>query len=201
MTTPLRTLALASALVFGLSASAAAQQVEAPAVRSNTAGFNLGIFLAGASIQVDGSDETEAGRGGSLHVGYGFNQLVSVFARANAASIASQGGGANYGMAHVDLGARLSFGSQSAALRPFVQGAVNGRAVADGDLEARGSGLTAGLGVEYFVNPALAVETGFSFSFGDFSEGRLGDGEWLDFGNEAFGATSARFDLGISWHP
>jgi opacity protein-like surface antigen len=204
MIKPVRSLACAAFLACAFSTPAAAQ-LEGPAPRSNTAGFNLGVFLNGSGIQMDGSDVVEAGRGGSLHLGYGLNQTVSVFARANAASIATDGGGEDYTMAHFDLGARLSFGQPSSALRPFVQGAVNGRAVSadmnQGTLQARGAGLSAGLGLEYFVNPTVAVEAGLSYSFGKFSEGRLGDSDWVEFGDESFEATSARFDLGLSFHP
>lgn len=70
-----------------------------------------------------------------------------------------------------------------------------------GDLQARGAGLSAGVGLEYFVNPTLAVEGGLSWSFGKFSEGRQGTDEWKHFGDASFSATSARFDIGLSWHP
>lgn len=206
MKNPVRTLALAAALAATLDTAAAAQ-IDAPgAQRSNTSGFHVGVFLNGSAVTLEDSDVVESGGGGSLHLGYGFNPNVSLFVRANAAEIQSDEGGDSYTMAHFDLGARYSFASEASALRPFIQAAVSGRAFAadlgsEGTLEARGSGFTAGAGLEYFFTPAVALEAGLSYSFGEFNEGRLGGGEWVDFEDEAFSATSARVDLGVSFHP
>jgi opacity protein-like surface antigen len=206
MKNAIRTLALAATLAGTLSTPAAAQLEPPVGGRSNTAGFHLGVFLNGSAVQVEDSDIVEKGGGGSLHLGYGPSQNVSVFMRANAAEIESDDADGSYILAHFDIGARYSFASAAAALRPFVQGAFSGRAFsldagAAGTLEARGPGFTAGAGVEYFFNPQVALEAGLSYSFGEFNEGRLDGGEWVDFEDEAFSATSSRIDVGISWHP
>ena len=202
-----RTLVLAATLAGTFSTTAAAQFDEPVVQRSSVAGFHLGVFLNGSAIQLDGSDVTESGGGGSVHLGYGMNENVSVFLRVNAASIQSDEVPAgSYTMAHADVGLRYSFLKASQALRPFVQGAFSGRAVSidlgsEGVLDARGTGLSAAAGVEYFVSPKVAFEAALSYSFGTFTEGRLDGGEWVDFSDEAFNATSARVDLGVSWHP
>lgn len=206
MKNTVRVLTLAASLA-GTFNTAAAAQIDAPgAARSNTAGFHAGLFLNGSSVKLEDSDAVESGGGGSLHLGYGITQNVSVFVRGNAAQIQSDAGDDSYTMAHFDIGARYSFASAASALRPFVQGAVSGRAFSadlagQGTLEARGPGFTAAAGLEYFFTPAIAMEAGLSYSLGKFNEGRLGGGEWVDFEDDAFNATSARFDIGVSIHP
>jgi hypothetical protein len=200
MTSSVRMLALAAVLAGTFATGAQAQ------ARSNTAGFNLGVFLNGTALDVEDADEIESGAGGSVHLGYGFNQSIQIFTRIGAASIEPEGGADSYTVAHVDLGARYTFGSEMSALRPFVLAAVTGRAASfdlgdDDTIDLRGPALTAGVGLGYFVSPSLAIEGGFSFSFGEFNEGRLNDDDWEDLEDEAIKANSTRFDLGLSWYP
>lgn len=202
-----RTFALAATLAGTITTTAAAQMDTPAPLRSKTAGFNLGVYLNGSAVQVEDSDVIESGAGGSVHLGYGVTPNVSLFLRVNGAAIESDDvPSGSYTMAHVDIGARYSFLGSSTAWRPFVQGAFNGRAVSidegsAGTLDARGPGFSAGAGLEYFVTPRVAVEAGLSYSFGEFNEGRVDGGEWVDFEEESFNATSSRFDLGVSWHP
>jgi hypothetical protein len=205
MKNAVRTIAMAATLAATFSTTAAAQVGEPEARRSKTAGFHLGVFLNGSAVQVEESSETESGGGGALHLGYGVTPNVSLFIRANAANI-DTGVGDSYVLAHADLGVRYSFASQASTFRPFIQGAVGGRAASmelsgQGTLETRGPSLSAGGGVEIFFTPEVAMELGLSYSVGKFSEGRLDGGEWVDFEDEAFEATSARFDIGVSYHP
>lgn len=206
MTNIVRAFALAAVLAGGLTTAAAAQVVDVePEPRSNAEGFHLGLFLNGSAITVEDSEEVESGPGGGLHLGYGFNRNLSVFLRANLAAIEPAGGGDSFDLTHADLGLRYSFGGPGSVLRPFVLGAVSGRAVSistgAGPLEGRGPGFTAGGGLEYFLSRSVALEAGLSLSFGSFNEGRLDGGEWVDLESESFDATSSRFDLGFSWHP
>jgi hypothetical protein len=204
MKNTLRTLALATALGGALSTSAAAQ-IDVTAPRSNTAGFNLGAFVNAAGIQVEDSD-AENGVGLGLHLGYGFSQNVSIFARVNVTSIGSDELADNYNLAHVDLGARYSFGQPSATLRPYLAGALSGHAVSfdlgsSGTLDARGPGLTASGGLEYFLSRTVALEAGLSVSVGKFNEGRIGDSGWVDLDEDELNTTTSRLDIGVSWHP
>jgi hypothetical protein len=200
MTIAIRALALAAVLAGTLSTPALAQQ-------SNTAGLNLGLFLNGTAAQVEDSDENDTGGGVSLHLGYGFSQSFQLFARAAASAIESEGfADDQFALAHFDVGGRFSFGSTATAVRPYVQAAFSGRAASfdlgsEGTLDVRGSGLSAGGGLEYFLSPSLAIEGGLSFTFGEFNEGRLDDGDWVDLEETAFEMNTTRFDVGISWHP
>lgn len=202
----IRTVAMAAVLAAA-SITPAVAQPGGPAPASDTRGLSLGLYLNGSALQFEDSDEAESGGGFSLHAGYGFTDHLAVFMRLNGAEIESSDvEGDSYALAHVDIGARYSFGGPAAALRPFVQGALNARAFAydlgtEGTLEARGSGFSGGAGLEYFFSRSLAVEGALSFSSGTFSEGRVGDGEWVDLEDEALDAVSTRVDLGITWHP
>ena len=206
MKNAIRMLLLAAAAAGPLAATPAAAQLDPMPLRSSTTGFNLGLFLNGSAVQVENSDVVESGGGLGVHLGYGFSEAISVFLRVDVASIRSEDVDDDYAMAHADLGARFSFGRPTSPVRPYLQAALGGRAFSwdtgpEGELQVRGSALSAGAGLEYFLNPDLAIEGGLHVSYGDFSEGRLDGGDWVDFGDEAFSATTTRFDLGVSWHP
>jgi hypothetical protein len=202
MNNVIRTLAMAAALAGSLATASAAQtEVPAPEPRSKTQGFNLGAFLNGSALAVDGSDETESGGGVGLHLGYGFTQNLSAFTRLNVASVDPSNDAEEYGLGHFDLGLRFSFGGTASALRPFLQGAVNGRAIVfDDESGARGGGFTGGGGLEYFINRKLALEAGLFLSFGKFTEATDGE-DWFELEDGGVKATSSRFDIGVSWHP
>lgn len=199
MTNPVRTLAAAALLAGALHTPAAAQ--------SNTQGFSVGAFLNGSAAQVEDADEADSGGGLSLHLGYGVNESVSLFARVSGAAIEAEGFAEDqYALAHFDLGARYSFGSTASRLRPFLQGAYSGRAASfdlgsEGTLDVRGSGFTGGGGLEYFVSPTMSIEGGLSFTSGEFNEGRLDGSEWVDLDDTSFDMTTTRVDLGVTWHP
>lgn len=202
-----RAFVLAAGMAGTAAAPAAAQFDDEPAARSNTQGFNLGLFLSSAAAIVEDSDEADAGRGLSLQAGYGFNDNVSVFTRLSAALIESEGFvDDQYALAHFDLGLRYSFAGTGSAIRPFVQGAFSGRGASfdlgdEGQLDTRGNGFTGGVGLEYFFSPVLALEGGFSYTVGELNQGRLDGGEWTDLDDASIDLSSGRLDLGISWHP
>ena len=197
----LHTIACAVLLV----ATPAAAQFDDPAPRSGVAGFSVGLFFNGSSAALDGSDEVDAGPGGTLALGYGFNDNLTAFVRGTGASVKPAGSaeGDSYTLAHADLGLRYSFASSRSALRPFVQAAVSGRAASsdsEGTQDIRGTGFTPGVGLAYFVTPKLALEVALSYTVGEFSERRVGDGDWTDM-NDALKVDSARFDWGLSLAP
>jgi hypothetical protein len=200
MTITVRALAVAAVLAGTLSTPVLAQ-------RSNTSGFNLGVYLSPTAAEVEDADEADTGIGISLHLGYGFGEHFQVFARGAGANIESEGFvNDEFVLAHFDLGGRYSFATSASAVRPYLQAAFSGRAASfdlgnEGTLEVRGSGLTGGGGLEYFLSPSLAVEGGLSFTFGEFNEGRLDDGDWEDLDDAAFEINTTRLDIGISWHP
>lgn len=174
----------------------------ANAQTSSTSGLFIEGRLNGSSWTIsDVSDESEAGGGLSLSAGYGFSELISGFIDLTGARI-SPDQGADYALAHVDVGARFTLSTAGNSLRPYLEAAVSGIA-AEGDdssigkVEMSGTGLTAGGGVLYFVSPGLAVNGGLKATFGELSEvtllGQTYESE-LD-------ATSVRLNVGVTWFP
>jgi hypothetical protein len=66
-------------------------------------------------------------------------------------------------------------------------------------IESRGAGVSLGGGVRYFFSPKLALDSGLRFTFGEFSEGRVGNGSWNDMGEYATSSTTTRFNVGVSY--
>lgn len=164
-----------------------------------TSGVQLGAYLSGTGATYDGSDETDSGSGLTLRLGYGFNERISIYAAGTGASM-EQG---DYTLGHFDVGAR--FLVSQARLRPYLQAAYTGRAasidIGGETLDIRGAGPSIGGGIEYAFGRAAALDVGLNYSLGSYSEGRLGGGEWEDFGSEDLSSTSARVDIGLIWRP
>lgn len=185
---------LTAALVAAVVAVPAAAQQQ-----YKTAGFQLGAALNGTGLQVEDADEAESGGGLSLRLGYGFTPRVSVFAQGTGATMED----GDYSLGHFDLGVRYLF--STARLRPFVQGAVGGRAaqmeLGGTDVELGGAALTLGGGLEYAFGRTAGLDVGLDYSFGKFDQARVDGGAWEDMGSESFSATSARFNVGVVWRP
>jgi opacity protein-like surface antigen len=179
-------LALVSA---ALAAGPARAQAGSPPVQSGTRGLTVGLDLNGSAIASDGSASgTPRGAGLGLSLGYGVSDAVSIFVRTDYA----------YRVAHVDLGARYSFGGSASRLRPYVEGAFTrtGTTALAAPLDSHatqsnGYGFTGGAGVAYFVSRRVALDLGVSHSRGRFTAGAL-DGR--DF-------ASTRLNIGVKWHP
>ena len=187
-----------------LFATAVHAQVAAPEARSDVGGIVLAAALNGAAIDAEESDEVESGGGLSLRLGYGISENIVLYAELQGANVESADIDDTYTLTHVDLGGRYHFGGAASALRPFVGAAVTGRGASfdlgDETLDIRGPALTLGGGLEYFLSRTVALEAGLKFSFGEFNEGRIGDGDWEDL-DEEVSATTSRLNLGIAWHP
>jgi hypothetical protein len=170
---------------------------------SQTEGFSVGLYLNGTAARYEDESTIESGAGLGLRVGYGLSSNFDLFAQFTAASVQHDGMSDRYGVGHFDLGAQYNFGQAQAQLRPFVFGALSGRAVSLDivDVDMRGAGFSLGGGLRYFFNPAFAFDMNLGMTFGSLGEGRVGSGSWQDLGNDSVGMTSSRFNLGLSWHP
>jgi len=67
------------------------------------------------------------------------------------------------------------------------------------DLELGGTGVTFGGGLQYFLNPKVAIDLGLLWTRGKFDEAKL-DGESVEV-TEANALTGTRVLLGISFWP
>lgn len=179
-------------------------QVPGAPTPADTEGFQIGLGLNGSAIQSDDlSDETESGGGLFFRIGYGFTPSLTVFAGGAGASMND----GEYGLGQFDLGLRLHFPRGSSWV-PFVEGAVTGRALVidssdlgtQDDLEVSGIGFTGGGGLDYYLNRSLSLGVELAWTFGDFTDAKMG-GESVDLGDESFGATTSRFNLGLTWWP
>jgi hypothetical protein len=199
---------LAAAVVTTTLAFAGVAEGQIPGIPqgpggSKTEGFSVGLYLNGTAAQYEGDSTIESGGGLALRAGYGLSPNFDLFAQLTGASVQHDGMSDRYGVGHFDLGAQYNFGQAQARLRPYMFGALSGRAVSLDivNVDMRGAGFSFGGGLRYFFNPAFAVDANLGMTFGSLGEGRLAGGSWEDLGNDSVGMTSSRFNLGISWHP
>lgn len=188
-------------LIFALAFLAVPTELRAQEAVYDTGGLVLGAALNGVAVQTEDEEELESGGGLTLQGGYGFGPLT-VFLRLGGDAVTGASGGGDYSLAHVDLGGRYHLGGTS-RWQPFLEAAYSGRAVTFDaiDLDARGAGITLGGGLFYFIAPAFSLGATLDYTFGDFEEARVSEGEWVDLGSDAFSVTTTRVDLGVNWHP
>jgi hypothetical protein len=197
-------LAVIGALIFSVPSTAQipGSAFETP-VRSSVAGFSVGAYLNGTAATYEGDSTIESGAGLTLRLGYGFSTNFEVFAQMAGASLQHDGYTDRYGVGHFDMGVHYNFSQAASKNRPYVFGALSGRALTMEvvDLDLRGVAFTAGGGLRHFFNPALALDVNLGMTFGSLGEGRAGGGSWQDLGSDSIGMTTSRFNMGLSWHP
>jgi hypothetical protein len=195
-------LPLALALSALLGASLQAQE-------STTRGFNLGLHISGASLDLENGDRHNAG-GAGLIVGYGINRTIEVFLQLDAAEFdvddtEVQG---KWAMGHGDLGVRFHFANSLRTWVPYLQAALGGRAVGvedavvNGqpatDVEFFGGTFSLGGGIMFYFNQTLAADLHLLWSGGEFTEIKVND---VTVGGLEIEAQSTRFNVGVSWWP
>lgn len=176
---------------------------------STTRGFHLGFHVQGASLSVEGDDTPDEGGGAGIRVGYGINRIVTLFADVDGAVITVEGAenlSGDWGMAHVDLGARFHFANSLRRWVPFLDVAVGFRSVGVDDalinnetLESvsfNGGSFSIGGGLAVYFTETLALDLAARFTAGEFTEIEVGA---LSLGNLDIDANSGRFNLGLVW--
>lgn len=210
---PSRTLASRSQ-AHGLGAVLAAALLLAPAAASaqasTTRGFNVALYLQGASLTVEDGDPGSGG-GAGLRVGYGLNRIVTLFARADGSRIdvddASVRG--EWGLAHVEIGGRFHFANSLRRWVPWLEAAVGARAVSvedavvEGERETaevtfNGSALSLGGGLDVYFTERWALDAGLAWTAGEFDEIEVGR---LTLTGLDIDASSFRFNVGATWWP
>lgn len=164
-----------------------------------TSGFFLKPHLIGAAWTLDDLDvDAESGGGGGLGLGYGFSEQWAVFIEGSAATIDAPDGG-DYTLAHFDIGARFTLGNASSKFKGILDAAFTGRSaqfdIFGTKVELNGTGITVGVGLNYFLSRSIALDTGLSWTFGSIDEIKVG----AFTEDVSVDATSARFILGIAW--
>jgi opacity protein-like surface antigen len=205
----LTTILAASTGVLLLAAPAAAQTaVQSAAPASSSKGFFLGGHLNGSSVTADDlSDDARSGGGAGLQLGWGFTPRLALFTELTVASLDDEEGG-TVGFGHFDIGVRYAFTGPTRRFVPSIEAAITGRALAQddsdlgdgqtGDVSLTGAGFTIGGGVQYYVRPTLALGAAIKWTGGKFTTAEVDDVEIEDLDIDA---TSARFNIGITWYP
>jgi hypothetical protein len=193
-----------SVLILSLVGIAAATPLHAQmpdwardsSVRSNTTGLHLGVSLNGSAQRIEDYD-TESGGGLGLRIGYGFSPLVTVFLASEGAWMRDD----EYALGHGDLGVRFNLSNAENNLRPYVDAAFSSRVMLDDDYQVSGFGGTLGGGLQVFFSAPLALDLGLKWTYGQYKTVKDRQSGISISDSDGINASSARFNLGISWYP
>jgi len=201
---------LAGLLLLAALATPAALAAQAdragPADPSNTRGLFLNVRTGGYGIGFKG-DRDGSGLGGGVRIGYGFSDRFTLFGGIEGARISDGDGfeglpeGDDYGLLHLDLGARFHF-RNDARLVPFLEGGVNVVGLWFDDTENReatygGASATLGGGLLWFMGPRVALETSALFNAGELMEAEIGGVDQ----DADIGMAGVRLQVGLSFYP
>lgn len=207
--------ALLVVLVASLGAGTVQAQRPHP-VRQPSRWVINGHSVAGLGTSVGPADgvgfslKTSSGLGGGVEVGYMITPRLTAYAGYEIIkqSIDVVGLEGDFGLKHLEVGARLSFPARNSRMMPYLGGWVGRRSLAstlenfDTGQEADYSlsGLAAGLsgGVQYFVSPKLSLDGGLSLGLGKFGNERI-DGHNTD-APPVKSTMTTRLQFGASWH-
>jgi len=178
-------------------------------------GLVLGVYTIAApgvtltGDDVDGTFQTNFGPGAGVMVGYGFNRTFSGFASVDLAKQGMSGDiGGNFGLRHVELGARANLPYGSATTVPYLMASYGQRALGarvtddfegtEYDMRLTGGMFGVGGGLEHVLSPTLAVDGGLAVAFGRFNHSDIaGESSSLAVN----GTTSIRLRIGMTWRP
>jgi hypothetical protein len=204
-------LAIVATVAFAVSAHA--QQSQHPVMPSSRWVLNGHSTAAlGTSVGDDfGSLDTQGGLGAGVEVGYRVTPRLLAYAGLDIAKqgIDEAGLDGDFGLTHIEAGARLSFPITGSKLMPYVGGWVGRRSLtttvddfetgASSDLSLSGLGAGASGGVQFFVSPSLALDGGVSVGIGKMGNVKV-DGHKEDWGTPN-NTTTTRLRFGANWYP
>jgi hypothetical protein len=205
-------------LVLAASLGAGSVQAQRPhAVRQPSRWVINGHSVAALGTSVGPANgggfplKTSSGLGGGVEVGFMITPRLTAYAGYDIIKqgIDVDGLAGDFGLKHLEAGARLSFPARNGRMLPYVGGWVGRRSLTstleDFDTGQQAdyslSGLAAGLsgGVQYFVSPKLSLDGGLSLGLGKFSTEKV-DGRKTNAPPVKSSATT-RLQFGASWHP
>jgi opacity protein-like surface antigen len=204
-------LAVVATVAFAVSAHA--QQSQHPVMPSSRWVLNGHSTAAlGTSVGDDfGSIDTQGGLGAGVEVGYRVTPRLLAYAGLDIAKqgIDEAGLDGDFGLTHIEAGARLSFPITGSKLMPYVGGWVGRRSLTttvddfetgtSSDLSLSGLGAGASGGVQFFVSPSLALDGGVSVGIGKMGNVKV-DGHKEDWGTPD-NTTTTRLRFGANWYP
>jgi hypothetical protein len=159
-----------------------------------------------------GTLNTSSGLGAGVEVGYRVTPRLTAYAGLDIAKQAIDEFGleGDFGLTHIEAGARLSFPiPHSKGLLPYVGAWVGRRSLSttvdnleDGtssDLSLSGLAAGASAGMQVFVSPRLALDGGLSLGVGKMGNVKV-DGHKEDWGTPN-NTTTTRIRFGANWYP
>jgi hypothetical protein len=197
-------------LAAGLGLAGSAQAQGLPSSRWVINGHSVAAL--GTSVGDEfGTLDTQSGLGGGVEIGYRVTPRLLAYAGVDIAKqeIDEIGLAGDFGLTHLEAGARLSFPMPSSRILPYVGAWVGRRSLTTTvenfdtgeiyDLSLSGLGLGAGVGVQYFVSPVLALDGGVSVGMGKMGNVKV-DGRKEDWGTPD-NTTTTRIRFGANWYP
>ena len=210
----MRTIAIAVAALGTFAASAGAQ---AERVVPRNEGLMLGahtVLASGVTISgpgMQGEIRTDLGEGAGVQIGYGFTSRAMVYASADVAkqgtSFANIDG--DMGLAHVELGGRITFPRPGRRWLPYATALIGGRALAarsegggiSAEIRISGTEIGAGGGVLYALSPALSLDAVLLAARGKLSRVVLSGDVRADDTVDVNSSNTIRLKVGVNWHP
>jgi hypothetical protein len=171
----------------------------------STAALGTSVGDAGGHIN------TSSGLGGGLEVGYLVSPRLLAYAGVDVAkqAIDVTGLDGDFGLTHIEAGARLSFPIPRSKVLPYVGLWAGRRSLsttvdnvdtgASSDLSMSGLAVGASGGVQVFVSPKLALDGGLSVGVGKLGNVKV-DGQRQDWGTPD-NTTTTRIRFGANWYP
>ena len=198
---------------LGFAGSAHAQHSQHAAMPPSRWVLNAHTTAAlGTSVGDDfGSIDTHSGLGAGVEVGYRITPRLLAYAGVDIAKqgINEIGLEGDFGLTHIEAGARLSFPIPRSNLLPYVGAWVGRRSLSttvddfdagtSSDLSMSGMAVGATGGVQVFVSPHLALDGGVSLGMGKMGNVKV-DGQREDWGTPNH-TTTTRLRLGANWYP
>lgn len=193
-----RNMIVAGAVVAGVLTAGG---VEAQEAQRTTKGLVLGAHTSSTAMVMTEDRSASYGNGLGVVVGWGVSERIAVHAVTQGAWMFPDNRD-SYPLGHSDVELRYTFGSVTSRWAPSLAVGGSGRIarfeLEDGGREERTSvGITAGGGVGYYVSPAVALEVGARYTFGNFNSGSCP----VTGGGDKQCATTARVNFGVSWFP
>lgn len=201
------------AVSLGLVGSAHAQRPHA--MRPSSSRFVLNGHST-AALGTSASDEfnlisTSSGLGAGVEVGYLVTPRLLAYAGVDIVKqpVDIAGLDGDFGLTHIEAGARLSFPIPRSRMLPYVGAWVGRRSLSttlddfdtgtSQDLSLSGFGVGASGGVQMFVSPKLALDGGVSVGMGKLGNVKL-DGV-RQHGGTMNNTTTTRIRFGANWYP
>ena len=194
-----------AALALSLAGPAAAQTSRVVLNGHSTAALGTSVGDAFGSI------DTRSGLGAGVEVGYRITPRLMAYAGLDIAKqgIDEVGLAGDFGLTHLEAGARLSFPIPRSKAQPYV-GAWVGRRRLSTTVENFDTGETSRLslsglsvggtaGMQIFVSPRLALDGGVSVGFGKMGNVKV-DGVREDWGTPD-NTTTTRLRIGANFYP